>query len=74
MTNEDQWMGLCELASNEQDQDKLGALFEGMLCLLEDHKRGMTLLPIAGPTTHHRWVQTERFPHYPLEPFFCNQH
>jgi hypothetical protein len=29
-------MGLCELASNEQDQDKLGALFEGILCLLED--------------------------------------
>jgi hypothetical protein len=29
-------MGLCELASHEQDQDKLGALFEGILCLLED--------------------------------------
>jgi hypothetical protein len=29
-------MGLRELASNELDQDKLGALFEGILCLLED--------------------------------------
>ena len=36
MTNQEQWMGLCELASNEQDQDKLGALFEGILCLLEE--------------------------------------
>jgi hypothetical protein len=31
-------MGLCELASNEQDQDKLGALFEGILRLLEDQR------------------------------------
>ena len=31
-------MGLCELASNEQDQDKLGALFEGILRLLEDEQ------------------------------------
>jgi hypothetical protein len=31
-------MGLCELASNEQDQDKLGALSEGILCLLEDQQ------------------------------------
>jgi len=31
-------MGLCELASKEQDQDKLGVLFEGMLCLLEDEQ------------------------------------
>jgi hypothetical protein len=31
-------MGLCELATNEQDQDKLGALFEGLLSLLEDRE------------------------------------
>jgi hypothetical protein len=31
-------MGLCELASNEQDQDKVGALFEGILRLLEDQQ------------------------------------
>jgi hypothetical protein len=28
-------MGLCELASNEHDQEKLGVLFEGILRLLE---------------------------------------
>ena len=38
LTNQEQWMGLCELASNEQDQDKLGVLFEGILRLLEDHQ------------------------------------
>jgi hypothetical protein len=38
MTNQEQWMGLGELASNEQDQDKLGALFEGILRLLEDEQ------------------------------------
>ena len=31
-------MGLCELASNEHDQEKLGALFEGILRLLEDQQ------------------------------------
>jgi hypothetical protein len=31
-------MGLCELARTEQDQDKLGALFEGILRLLEDQQ------------------------------------
>ena len=31
-------MGLCELASNEHDQEKLGALFEKMLRLLEDQQ------------------------------------
>src|ERR1700719_1939325 len=31
-------MGLCELASNEQDQDQLGALFEGLLFLMEDRQ------------------------------------
>jgi hypothetical protein len=29
---------LCELARTEQDQDKLGALFEGILRLLEDQQ------------------------------------
>jgi hypothetical protein len=28
-------MGLCELASHERDQEKLGALFEGILRLVE---------------------------------------
>ena len=31
-------MGLCELASNEQDQKKLEVLFEGILRLLEDRQ------------------------------------
>ena len=31
-------MGLCELASNEHDQEKLGALFEQILSLLEDRQ------------------------------------
>jgi len=39
LTNQEQWMGLCELVSNEQDQDKLGALFEGFLRLLEDQQQ-----------------------------------
>jgi|HubBroStandDraft_4_1064222.scaffolds.fasta_scaffold29236_3 hypothetical protein len=35
LTNQEQWMGLCELASNEHDQEQLGALFEEILRLLE---------------------------------------
>jgi hypothetical protein len=31
-------MGLCELAADEHDQEKLGALFEGILSLLEDQQ------------------------------------
>jgi hypothetical protein len=31
-------MGLCELASNEHDQEKLGALFEEILRFLEDQQ------------------------------------
>jgi hypothetical protein len=31
-------MGLCELAFNEHDQEKLGALFEEILRLLEDQQ------------------------------------
>jgi hypothetical protein len=31
-------MGLCELASNEPDQEKLGTLFEEILRLLEDQQ------------------------------------
>ena len=38
LTNQEQWMGLCELASNEHDQEKLGALFEEILRLLEDQQ------------------------------------
>jgi len=48
LTNQEQWMGLCELASNEQDQDKLGALFEGILCLMEDQQAGLPKRPFAG--------------------------
>ena len=44
MTNQEQWTGLCELASNEQDQDKLGALFEGILLLLEDVVDGLVFV------------------------------
>jgi hypothetical protein len=38
LTTQEQLVGLCELASNEHDQEKLGALFEGMLRLLEDQR------------------------------------
>lgn len=38
LTNQEQWMGLCELASNEHDQEKLGAIFEEILRLLEDQQ------------------------------------
>lgn len=38
LTNQEQWMGLCELAFNEHDQEKLGALFEEILRLLEDQQ------------------------------------
>ncbi len=43
-------MGLCELASNELDQDKLGALFEGILRLLEDQQAGLIPLAMACDT------------------------
>jgi hypothetical protein len=36
-------MGLCELASNEHDQEKLGALFEGMLRFLEDQQARLNI-------------------------------
>jgi hypothetical protein len=38
LTNQEQWMELYELACNEHDQETLGALFEGILCLLEDQQ------------------------------------
>jgi hypothetical protein len=38
LTNQEQWMGLFELVSNEHDQEKRWALFEGMLRLLEDRQ------------------------------------
>jgi hypothetical protein len=38
LTNQEQWVGLCELASNEQNQEKLGMLFEEILRLLEDQQ------------------------------------
>jgi hypothetical protein len=50
LTNRLQWMGLCELASNERDQEKLGALFEAMLRLLEDQQ--VRLNPAADGTPH----------------------
>jgi hypothetical protein len=34
-TNQEQFTELFKLASNEADQDKVGALFEEILCLLE---------------------------------------
>jgi hypothetical protein len=36
LKNHEQFTELFELASKEQDQDKLGALFEEILCLLEN--------------------------------------
>jgi len=39
LTNQEQWMGLCELAFNEHDQEKLGALFEEILRLLDQQVR-----------------------------------
>ena len=36
-------MELCELASKEHDQEKLGTLFEGMLRLLEDQRVGLNI-------------------------------
>jgi hypothetical protein len=38
LTNQEQWQGLCELASQEHDQEKLGMLFEKILRLLEDQQ------------------------------------
>ena len=38
LTNQEQWQGLCELASQEHDQEKLGVLFEEILRLLEDQQ------------------------------------
>jgi hypothetical protein len=42
-------VGLCELASNEQDQEKLGALFEAMLRLLEGQQARLN-------TAASRWL------------------
>ena len=49
LTNQEQWMGLCELASNEQDQDKLGVLFEGILRLLEDRQEWVNTVDDGTP-------------------------
>jgi hypothetical protein len=49
LTNQEQWKGLCDLASNESDQEKLGALFEGMLRLLEDQQAQLNPAPNGTP-------------------------
>jgi len=49
LTNQEQWMELCELVSNEQDQDKLGALFERILHLLEDERARLNTAVDAMP-------------------------
>jgi hypothetical protein len=43
LTNQEKWMRLCELASNEHDQEKLGALFEQILRLLEDQQARLNI-------------------------------
>ena len=54
-------MGLCELTSNEHDQEKLGALFEGIhSAFWKTNSCGLTLLLTACPTTHA--ALTERSP------------
>jgi hypothetical protein len=52
LTNQEQWMGLCELASNEHDQEKLGALFERMLRLLEDQQQVRLNTAASGLAAH----------------------
>jgi hypothetical protein len=42
-------MGLCELASNEHDQEKLGAIFEEILRLLEDQQVRLSTAADAMP-------------------------
>jgi hypothetical protein len=53
LTNQEQWMGLCELASNEQDQDKLALLFEGILCLMDDQQARLPNRSFAGTPQDH---------------------
>jgi hypothetical protein len=47
-------MGLCELASNEHDQEKLEALFEGMRRLLEGEQVRLNTAADGMPTTYQR--------------------
>jgi hypothetical protein len=53
LTNQEQWMGLCELASNEQDQDKLGRSLKEFFAFWKTNRRGLTPLLMACHTTHH---------------------
>jgi len=41
-------MELCELASNEHDQEKVGALFEEMLRVLEDQQVRLNDTTVGG--------------------------
>jgi hypothetical protein len=45
---------LLELASKEQDQDTVGALFEEILRHLEDKQRSLTTPPLAASRTTQR--------------------
>jgi hypothetical protein len=54
LTNQEQWMGLCELAADEHDQEELGALFEEILRLLEDQEGRLNTAIDGMPTTHQR--------------------
>jgi len=45
-------MGLCELASNERDPEKLGVLFEGILRLLEDQQQVRLNTAASGLAAH----------------------
>ena len=55
LRNCDEIVELLELASKEQDQDTMGALFEEILRHLEDEQRNLTApLPGASCTTQKR--------------------
>jgi hypothetical protein len=55
LRNCDEIVGLLELASKEQDQDAMGALFEEILRHLEDKQRSLKAPPLgASGTTQQR--------------------
>jgi hypothetical protein len=52
LRNDERVTELFDLACNEPDQDKVGALFEEILCLLEVKQRSLTApLPMSKTTT-----------------------
>lgn len=51
LRNGEEIVELLELASKEQDQDKMGALFEEILRHLEDKQRTLTVSLLEGRCT-----------------------